>query len=155
MFPHNYFTMVCKKKRSSYLKLLASLLIQTQSVTQRLNSIRPAAVGKKWHEFNSIKQNHSISILDQIPQVEGCSSNRLSRNRASGPKTNFLRVKKWVALYEFEDAAFSSRCNGVILQELRLAKVPKYCNPLVFHCWDLFGNIPYCLIVLSDKCESM
>ena len=140
-------------------ELRASLLILTQSVTQSLNSIRPTAVGKKWYEFNSIKQNRSLSILDQLPQFEGSSSNRLSRNRASGPITNFLRVKKWVA--------FSSCCS---VRELGLAesnnitavikwkcydKVPKYCNPLVFHCWDLFSNIPYCLIVLSDKCESM
>ena len=33
-------------------------------------------------------------------------------------------------------------------------KVPKYRNPQVFH-QNLFGNIPYYSIVLSDKCESV
>ena len=52
-----------------------------------------------WIRFNQIK--HSVSILNQTPQVEGCSSNRLSRTRASSPKNNFLHVNKSNALYKF------------------------------------------------------
>ena len=67
------------------------------------NRFHQQLLGKNWYEFNSIviKYNRSVSILDQIPQVEGCSSNRLSRTRTSGPKTHFLHIKKWIALYEF------------------------------------------------------
>ena len=75
--------------------------IDTICHTQRLKSTRPTVVGKNWYEFNSINLNCSISILNQIPQVESCPSNRLSRTRASGPKTHFLQVNKWVDLYEF------------------------------------------------------
>ena len=52
-----------------------------------------------WVQFNQMKP--PLSILHQIPQVDGCSSNRLSRTRTSGPKTHFLHVKKSIALNEF------------------------------------------------------
>ena len=60
-----------------------------------------------WVQFNQMKP--PLSILHQIPQVDGCSSNRLSITRALAPKLIFYMSKSQLLLTNFKDAAFSSR----------------------------------------------
>ena len=51
--------------------------------------------------MQSNKTAIGFDFRSNILILKGCSSDRLSRTRASGPKTHFLEVKKWLTVYEF------------------------------------------------------